>query len=336
MKDLTHVTLPLGLIDSVSGAETMDAVFQAAADWVPRVFDASTGSITLERDGGLEVRAFQGGCIFGDAVRMDDGVTKAEEVFRTRQPTILHDILKDDCPVHEMLAENGCRSMMLAPLISGKNCLGTLHVLHRDPNAFTHKDLTTLCAMARWIAGRIQIQQQIERLSLMARTDALTSAANRHEFLEQAQKMMARYERLAVPFSLLVVDIDHFKDINDGYGHAAGDAVICEIARRAAAQVRETDCFARIGGEEFAGLLDGTELGAAMMMAERLRMVIARSPVSFRGKDINVTVSIGVAEVLSDEGGIEQTMGRADAKLYKAKQAGRNRVLGAEVLEPCR
>lgn len=165
-----------------------------------------------------------------------------------------------------------------------------------------------------------------EALRHAATTDHLTGLANRRIFYEAAELEIKRWHRSPRPLSLLLVDVDHFKSVNDTCGHPAGDAVLRMLAASFTATFREVDVVARIGGDEFAVLLTGTSLQGADMVAARLCHHVAAQSLEFEGKTIRITVSAGVAAM--DEGVtvIDALMARADQALYAAKSAGRNRV----------
>jgi diguanylate cyclase (GGDEF)-like protein len=170
----------------------------------------------------------------------------------------------------------------------------------------------------------LESNRLLEDLSL---TDGLTSLRNRRAFddrLRDAFEHSRRYER---PLSLVVIDIDHFKPINDSHGHDAGDAVLRGVARRIAKSTRQTDFAARIGGEEFAIILPETPLFEAMQFAEKIRAIVAATPVEAgEGRELNVTVSIGVANALhSRTHSRAELFQAADQALYRAKANGRNR-----------
>ncbi len=164
-----------------------------------------------------------------------------------------------------------------------------------------------------------------ERLVALARTDALTGLANHRAFRERLDSDSARARRTGFPVSLVIVDLDRFKRVNDTWGHQTGDAVLREVARRLQASARRGDLPARIGGEELAWLLPDTGLAAARDAAERLRRAIRDIPIPPVG---TVTASIGVAEM--GPGGPDDLVRRADAALYRAKEAGRDRYVADE------
>jgi diguanylate cyclase (GGDEF)-like protein/PAS domain S-box-containing protein len=167
-----------------------------------------------------------------------------------------------------------------------------------------------------------------EKLREQAIRDALTGLFNRRHFNELAEKELARSRRHGHPTAMVMLDIDHFKRINDGHGHPAGDAVLQRVGELLRAQVRQEDTAARIGGEEFALLLPRTEAAQAGVLAERIRCAV-REAEDLLPDAARVTISLGVA-VSSGEMKLEALYAAADAQLYRAKQGGRDRVCCAE------
>jgi diguanylate cyclase (GGDEF)-like protein len=168
-----------------------------------------------------------------------------------------------------------------------------------------------------------------DELAQLATIDPLTGIHNRRHFVARLDTEWNRYRRYGRPFSLLVLDIDHFKAVNDNHGHDVGDQAIVSVARLCRAGTRESDLAARIGGEEFAILLPETDIADACVAAERLRNAIAARPVPCRGGHIAITVSIGVAAAGATTIGPTELMKHADEALYAAKRAGRNCVTAA-------
>jgi diguanylate cyclase (GGDEF)-like protein len=179
-----------------------------------------------------------------------------------------------------------------------------------------------------WFFRDITPQKQTEVvLKELAHHDPLTGVTNRRYFFERAYHEFARTRRSSIPLSIAVLDIDHFKQINDQNGHAVGDEVLKSLCNNSKNLLRETDIFARIGGEEFAVLLPDTNLEGAACLANRLRKTIADSKFPLRsGGEFSCTVSIGVATLQSTDTRIEDCLSRADSAMYRAKQNGRNRV----------
>ena len=165
-----------------------------------------------------------------------------------------------------------------------------------------------------------------ERLFELATTDPLTGCANRRHFVERANDLIALSRRLETPICLAIMDLDEFKQVNDTYGHPAGDAVLRMIGRTSRDHIRATDLLGRIGGEEFALLMPDTATEGANQLAERLREAIGAEVADVEGTILHITVSLGLAEIRPGES-FEQLYARADAALYAAKEAGRDRVV---------
>lgn len=158
-----------------------------------------------------------------------------------------------------------------------------------------------------------------------ARRDRLTGLLNRRAFDDALAEAFARRRRLDEPAALLMLDLDHFKRVNDSYGHAAGDEVLCCVVGAMLSSLRQIDKIFRIGGEEFAVLLPGADRVAAATTAERIRKTIAETPAKIGGRDLSVTVSVGIALTLGAVNA-DGLVRAADAALYRAKRRGRNRV----------
>jgi two-component system cell cycle response regulator len=171
----------------------------------------------------------------------------------------------------------------------------------------------------------LETQQTLARL---ARTDALTGIMNRRAILERLAEEIARAERESTRLGIGMVDIDHFKRINDVYGHAAGDQVLCEIAERSSGAIRLYDSFGRIGGEEFLVVLPGAESLDLGDVLQRICNAVFGSPFVVESREEQVTVSLGGC--LYDGQSIDGLMRSADSALYQAKAAGRNRVVVAD------
>lgn len=173
-------------------------------------------------------------------------------------------------------------------------------------------------------AGR-RIAELEQELRLLASRDALTGIANRGAIIDLLQRELARRARTQEPVSVIFCDLDHFKSINDTYGHLAGDEVLRELTRRMTATLRPYDSFGRYGGEELLGVLPNCQMEGALEVAERMRAAVADKPVVTQYGDIACTVSIGVASVeRQDTATLGGLLHRADGALYRAKANGRN------------
>lgn len=173
------------------------------------------------------------------------------------------------------------------------------------------------------VTDRKQLELRLRRL---ADTDELTGVANRRKFMTVATHLLEKMKSGNKPGSLVSMDIDHFKAINDTHGHAAGDAVLCFVVNKLRRHLRSVDIFARIGGEEFAMLLPDTDEWGAVMVAERMRAGIAAAKFSSAGKAIALTASFGVTAFDPQGDDVDAALRRADAALYQAKNEGRDKV----------
>jgi diguanylate cyclase (GGDEF)-like protein/PAS domain S-box-containing protein len=165
-----------------------------------------------------------------------------------------------------------------------------------------------------------------EELQRQASTDSLTGLYNRRYFYDFARREFSRSKRSKLPLSVIAIDIDHFKMINDQHGHPMGDAVLCAMAKRCLEVIREADVLARTGGEEFSLLLPETSLNTAMEIAERLRCLLQGHDLQVGPAPIDITISLGVASYKKTENSFDKLFSRADHALLQAKQLGRNRV----------
>jgi diguanylate cyclase (GGDEF)-like protein/PAS domain S-box-containing protein len=180
------------------------------------------------------------------------------------------------------------------------------------------------------ITERKKLEVQLDQL---ARSDPLTGLSNRRDFYEKAQHELAMARRFQTPLALLMLDIDHFKRVNDSHGHDGGDAVLQALSRILRQVLRETDITARFGGEEFVVLIPGTDGPGALEAAERLRTTVAETRVALPNSAVvQLTVSIGLATLQETDTTIDQLLKRADLGAYTAKRDGRNRVRAREHL----
>jgi diguanylate cyclase (GGDEF)-like protein len=192
------------------------------------------------------------------------------------------------------------------------------------PRRFSPADIAILSNFANIVCDELELR-------LIAQVDHLTGALTRRGFVDQAQREMERTLRYGRASSLIMIDVDHFKRVNDTYGHSIGDQVLKQIASLAETTLRPCDLFGRLGGEEFALLMPETSGAAALVVAERLRNTIAEHPMTLHGGGtIHVTASFGVAELSASFNTLTAWLERADTMLYAAKSGGRNRTQLAE------
>ncbi len=225
-------------------------------------------------------------------------------------------------------------SVAMIPLKQRDRLVGSLNFGSADPNRFRRELASDILAHLGVIAA-FAIENGVNRARLLRSgfTDVLTGWHNRRYLVERLREELARARRDGTHLACLMLDVDHFKRVNDTWGHAAGDAVLIELARRVEGEVRQSDVAARYGGEEFVVLMPGTEARSAAPLAERIRCAIAASPVELGdGESVLTTASIGIASVDPSRTDSElepigkRLLAEADAALYRAKSAGRDRV----------
>ena len=264
-----------------------------------------------------------------------------QQVINTRAPLVVPDVAK-----HALVGINAIapsfliRGFIAAPLITtADHLVGVISLLDFEPLTLTAEQIDLLLQASQRIADELERQYRDElaraelaehlrsdeswaALERLALTDPLTMLSNRRAGERALEREIARARRAGSPFSLALLDVDHFKQINDTYGHAAGDDVLCELSRILTSTFRASDLAVRWGGDEFLVLLPDVTLGGAVVFADRARLLV--ESLSLPGLP-RVTMSVGLVEIQPDEDPRSAIM-RADAQLYQAKQAGRNRV----------
>lgn len=179
----------------------------------------------------------------------------------------------------------------------------------------------------RLVEADDKLKEYTAQMERLATIDSLTGVFNRGHFLYVAEKELRRAMRYGRELSVLMIDVDHFKRINDTHGHAVGDEALRAVTVACAQNLRENDLFGRLGGEEFAAVLPETSGGSALLVAERLRQAVAAAVAGSQQGEVHFTVSIGVTSLLPGETTIEALLRRSDDALYAAKGEGRNRVV---------
>jgi diguanylate cyclase (GGDEF)-like protein len=218
-------------------------------------------------------------------------------------------------------------SLLVVPLIVKDEVIGTFTVAATRAGAFPSDRRHMLGVIANQVAVSMQNARMYEALEEQATTDGLTGLVNHRTFQERFSTMLGRAERHELAVSMLLTDIDHFKKINDTYGHPTGDEVLRRVAAILKASARKIDIVARYGGEEFALVLEGTDRAGARQLAERIRQEVeAQSFPSSKGA-FGATLSIGVSSYPDDSREKPELIARADQALYSAKHGGRNRTV---------
>ena len=233
-------------------------------------------------------------------------------------------------------AETNHPVMIAIPLYSQDRIMGVIEVHREDPaDHFTEEEfdyVVFLGEQAGVAVENVLLHEEAQRLSI---TDGLTGVWNRRYFLMQFPQALAAAQRFQRPFSVLMLDLDDFKAINDNHGHQRGDAILVEFSKRVTRVIREVDTFARYGGEEFICLLSETDLQGARVTAEKILDAIRSEPFGVPGEPpLTITVSIGVASYPLHGETYKSLVAAADKALYSAKQGGRDRVCTATEPEP--
>jgi len=226
-------------------------------------------------------------------------------------------------PLPAVLA--GVQSWIAVPLATRDQTVGILLAGSAAADAYTEADLQVAAALAGQGMVAYENACLFDQVRQLAAMDGLTGLYNRRHFFELAARTFAAARPRERPVAAIMVDIDHFKQINDNHGHLVGDQVIREIARRLRSTVRDDDLLGRYGGEEFTLIpRPGTDVA---QLAERLRTAIVDEPITTGSGPLHATISIGIAHLLPDDHDLDSWLARADAALYQAKQQGRDRVI---------
>ncbi len=220
---------------------------------------------------------------------------------------------------------------VIAPLICQEGVVGVLNLADKvDGDSFSCEDIALIELFSQLVGGSIGNIKLFEKIQRQATRDGLTGLANHRTFYEILEKELWRSRRYGGPISLIMVDIDNLKKINDAHGHRAGDKVIRQISRKIRECVRQIDTPARYGGDEFAVILPNTSLADGIVVAERMVDVVANSPITWKKEQIALSISVGLGQYDADTTP-EDITGRSDQALYTAKQAGKNTV---RIFEP--
>lgn len=259
------------------------------------------------------------------SLKIGEGITGW--VAQHSQAALVNDVEKD--PRYYAVFPS-IRSEIAIPLIVANQCIGVLDLESDRPNAFTREDLELLELIASSAAVAMQNARIHREQQILAITDSLTGLYNRRKFFEMANSELERSRRFNRPLSILMLDLDHFKDYNDTYGHQSGDELLSQLASSLSSSLREFDTLARYGGDEFVLLLPEVDEQNAQKVAKRLISQLENMKITIQkpnGTQTNLTMSVGIASYPKDGDDVSSLIKAADRALYQAKEAGRNRTM---------
>ena len=253
-------------------------------------------------------------------------IPNLKKMSESGKPSLNPDTWADPEWVKDLPGSGWIRSYIGAPIKRKEKLLGFINLDAATPDFFKEKHLGRLQALADQAAVAIENAQLFKEMEQLAITDSLTGLYNRRFFYEFAQNELERSKRNNKNLSMIMIDIDHFKKVNDQLGHQIGDKILVEIVKICLSILRKMDVMCRIGGEEFLILLPETEKSDAVHAAERICTAVSAARIKTEKMPVQVTVSIGVADYNNSRNTIEKIISASDQALYSAKAAGRNRV----------
>lgn len=323
------VPMPVAYVEALSAAQSSDEVVQVCAAWLPKTLGIDRVTLTLLEGGRLVIGAGSEGREAASWRKLDLSTALSGKVAESRKVMIVRAPDAGGSPFVEDLFRRGYKTTMIVPMISNGSVMGTLNLSSRRADAFGEVDVRRAEAFGCWIASQLLIRQYARDMERLAMVDEMTGIPNRRAFLVEADARMTGFLRDGPGFSLVVFDIDHFKRVNDRFGHEAGDRVLQRAATLLREELPPDHLLARIGGEEFAILLPGGAIGAAIETAERCRAAIEAAVFRSGRRSLVVSASFGCAVAQVGDMAVSDVLRRADSALYAAKAAGRNRVCRA-------
>jgi diguanylate cyclase (GGDEF)-like protein len=324
----------LEIASASAAAEDLDRLLAAIAAELARLFPVDRADIGLVDDSSITAVTVTGrsaenrGRIAG---RFACDESHHLGYVTSRNEPLWRNDVANELRFRETLPRAGAQSDMTIPLRSRGRVIGALRVASGRRHAYEAEEFDLFQRLADLLAVAVENQRLLETTRRMAEVDGLTGACNHRHFSVLLAKEAARAVTTGLPVALVMVDIDHFKRVNDTHGHPAGDAALRHIVGLLVRRVRRSDVVARYGGEEFAVLLPGSDAPAAARLAEGLRADIAGSPLQLEGAGpaLSLSASFGVAAIPANAADGRGLLEAADRALYRAKESGRDRVVEA-------
>jgi diguanylate cyclase (GGDEF)-like protein len=299
----------LKLTLALSETLELEGVLNRLVDSLARAVRFEEAAVLIKTRDGMNMLVTRGSRGKDEARRLVPGAAHVVKALNTQQPAL-----------------NDGGQMMALPLIQRGAAIGVVCLETQRP--YSDAEVRLALSLTQPAAMAVENARLFDEVQRLATLDGLTSTFNRRHFMQMAQIQYDNARRLGHPLTAMMLDVDHFKRINDKHGHHVGDQVLRTLADRCKSALRSGDVLGRYGGEEFAMLLPGiTQQNAATILAERIRRRVAEDPIETDAGAVKVTVSVGVAAMDEETRHPEDLFKRADAALYEAKQAGRNRVV---------
>lgn len=326
------VRILLEVTTALTSLLDLDEVLGETLDRIMALTDATAGTLILVDTDGRATRkiSMRHGVPYRVSAEVLEKVMTAGLagwVCRHGDVASVGDTLDDDRWLHLPHDLYKHRSALVVPVKRHGVVHGVFTLTHVDPHHFDDDLQQLMCAIADQAAIAVENARLFGEVQRLATTDGLTGLYNRRHFFELGQ---VEVDAGARPLCAILADIDHFKSVNDTWGHAAGDEVLFAVGQRLLRGAGEGGIVGRYGGEEFALLLPDTDLAGARALAEGLRCAVGDEAIAASGQQLRVTISLGVAELGPDgeaaDDPLGHLLGQADARLYEAKEAGRDRV----------
>ncbi|MCW3490419.1 GGDEF domain-containing protein [Dethiobacter alkaliphilus] len=319
----------------INSSLDLPAIFQRFAREIKILIDYDRCLVALPENEGKDVSVFllatPHKTSLPDGITMATAGTSLEWVLKHKKVQFEKDLEKERLfKEDETLYKEGIRSAVRVPIWANEEIIGVFILNSKTPNCYTEQDLQVLEPVAEQLAFSLEkyfLFQQVTRLSM---TDELTGCGNRRMLRQEMEREIPRADRYGRTLAMLMLDIDHFKQVNDTYGHVAGDHILRDLSRLICDNVRDIDLCIRYGGEEFLVILPETDLDGAVAVAEKIRLLVEQSVFSAGESEHRITVSVGIAVYPKHAITADELIERADSALYQAKKNGRNRSYAAE------
>ena len=315
--------IPLALIDELAIAESLEEIIGAFCRWFDEASGAdrtSVAMVTDESGSHFDLLALSGLDIIPAGSRVPVKGTTVGRAMTERRPVIISDLTEHDAIDIRKLTEAGLRSSIAIPLVGRGVCFGTLNLAHREPHFFDEFPLLDMEPVIKLLLSHMSVHEQVTRQQRSTSIDELTGVLSRRAILETLRQGIDRAGPQGI--ATLYVDLDGFKQVNDTYGHAVGDRLLQEVARRFVGAVRPTDTVGRLGGDEFLIVLAADTTDSALMRVARRLERACEAPVDLGLYSVSVSASIGAAMTSGRGTTAAEMLVEADLAMYHAKRSG--------------